>query len=201
MRKKDELKIYVYQHESREAEGCERAPVYVVTCFLNHKKTEERAFSKTAGRHCQSGATSVIDRIENLVAANDDIESITVELDELPPGTPKVAIHNKMYRELNRLLDDDEKIKISYSILEARSALKGVHQEAAKNEAYFEKNKNSLLKRSAYKGKYVAVLNQKIVGCDKDNQKLARRIYAKYGEEYKKKGTDIPFWMGLVSKD
>lgn len=44
---------------------------------------------------------------------------------------------------------------------------------------YFEANKKDLLKR--YKNKYIAILNNKVVGSDKDFSRLAERIYKKFG--------------------
>ena len=46
-------------------------------------------------------------------------------------------------------------------------------------QEYYETHKGSLLKK--YGGKYVAILNNKVVGSDKDFSKLAQRIYKKYG--------------------
>ena len=44
---------------------------------------------------------------------------------------------------------------------------------------YFEANKKNLLKK--YQNKYIAILNDKIVGSDKDFSKLAERVYKKFG--------------------
>lgn len=44
---------------------------------------------------------------------------------------------------------------------------------------YYTEHKESLLKK--YKGKYIAILNNKIVGSDKDFSELAERIYKKFG--------------------
>lgn len=44
---------------------------------------------------------------------------------------------------------------------------------------YFEANKKDLLKK--YQNKYIAILNDKVVGSDKDFSKLAERIYKKFG--------------------
>jgi hypothetical protein len=44
---------------------------------------------------------------------------------------------------------------------------------------YFEANKKDLLKK--YQNKYIAILNNKVVGSDKYFSKLAERIYKKYG--------------------
>jgi len=46
------------------------------------------------------------------------------------------------------------------------------------SKKYFEEHKASLIKR--YKGKYIAILNNKVVGSEKDFSKLAQRIYKKY---------------------
>jgi hypothetical protein len=40
-------------------------------------------------------------------------------------------------------------------------------------------NKGKLLE--AYKGKYIAILNNKVIGSDKDFSKLAQRVYRKFG--------------------
>ncbi len=44
---------------------------------------------------------------------------------------------------------------------------------------YYEEHKHLLLKK--YRGKYIAILNNKIVGSGKDFSLLARRVYKKYG--------------------
>ena len=44
---------------------------------------------------------------------------------------------------------------------------------------FYLDHKETLLKK--YKGKYIAVLNNKVIGSDKDFSKLAKRVYAKYG--------------------
>ena len=44
---------------------------------------------------------------------------------------------------------------------------------------YYVEHKEILLEK--YKGKYIAILNNKIVGSDKDFSKLAKRVYKKYG--------------------
>ena len=44
---------------------------------------------------------------------------------------------------------------------------------------YFEANKKDLQKK--YQNKYIAILNNKVVGSDKDFSKLAGRIYKKFG--------------------
>ncbi|MCX7000256.1 MAG: DUF5678 domain-containing protein [Candidatus Sumerlaeota bacterium] len=49
--------------------------------------------------------------------------------------------------------------------------------EFAKN--FYLDHKEALLKK--YRNRYVAILNNKVVGSDKDFSKLAQRVYAKYG--------------------
>jgi len=44
---------------------------------------------------------------------------------------------------------------------------------------YFEANKKELLKK--YQNKYIAILNNKVVGSDKDFSRLAERTYKKFG--------------------
>ncbi|GEM_PF-1919196 len=44
---------------------------------------------------------------------------------------------------------------------------------------YYEENKETLLEK--YKGKYIAIHNNKVIGSDKDFSKLAQRVYKKYG--------------------
>ncbi len=44
---------------------------------------------------------------------------------------------------------------------------------------YYIEHKESLLKK--YKSKYIAILNNKVVGSGKDFSKLAERIYKKFG--------------------
>ena len=47
------------------------------------------------------------------------------------------------------------------------------------SKRYFDENKASLLTK--YEGKYVAILNNRVIGSDKDFSKLAQRIYKKHG--------------------
>lgn len=47
------------------------------------------------------------------------------------------------------------------------------------SKKYFEENKASLLKK--YKGKYIAILNNRVIGSGKDFSKLAQKVYDKYG--------------------
>ena len=44
---------------------------------------------------------------------------------------------------------------------------------------YFQANKKNLLEK--YQNKYIAILNNKVVGFDKDFSKLADRVYKKFG--------------------
>ena len=44
---------------------------------------------------------------------------------------------------------------------------------------FYLTHKETLLKK--YRGKYIAILNNKVIGSDKDFSKLAQRVYAKYG--------------------
>jgi len=44
---------------------------------------------------------------------------------------------------------------------------------------YYIAHKESLLKK--YKDEYIAILNNKVIGSDKDFSKLAQRVYKKYG--------------------
>ena len=47
------------------------------------------------------------------------------------------------------------------------------------SKEYYKENKNELFKK--YKGKHIAIINNRVVGSDKDFSKLAQRIYKKYG--------------------
>lgn len=44
---------------------------------------------------------------------------------------------------------------------------------------FYSDHKETLLKK--YKGKYIAILNNKVIGAGKDFSKLAQRVYKKYG--------------------
>lgn len=44
---------------------------------------------------------------------------------------------------------------------------------------YYLNHKERLLK--AYKGKYIAILNNEVIGSDKDFSKLAQRVYKRFG--------------------
>ena len=44
---------------------------------------------------------------------------------------------------------------------------------------YFEENKGTLLEK--YIGKYIAIINKRVVDSDKDFSKLAQRVYEKFG--------------------
>ena len=65
-------------------------------------------------------------------------------------------------------------------------------------QKYYEENEEGLLKK--YEGRYIAVLNNKVIGSGKDFSKLAQRVYNKYGYqtiympfvEAKKKIVKIP---------
>lgn len=65
-------------------------------------------------------------------------------------------------------------------------------------QKYYEENIESLLRK--YEGKYIAILNNKVIGSGKDFSKLAQRAYRKYGYqtiympfvEAKKKIVKIP---------
>ena len=46
-------------------------------------------------------------------------------------------------------------------------------------QKYYEEHKESLFRK--YEGKYIAILNDKVIGSDKDFPKLAQRVYKKYG--------------------
>ncbi len=46
-------------------------------------------------------------------------------------------------------------------------------------QKYYEEHKESLLIK--YKGRYIAILNNKVIGSGKDFSKLAQRVYKKYG--------------------
>ncbi len=47
------------------------------------------------------------------------------------------------------------------------------------SKKYYQEHKESLLKK--YKGRYIAIFNNKVIGLGKDFSKLAQRIYKKYG--------------------
>ena len=47
------------------------------------------------------------------------------------------------------------------------------------SKRYFEENKASLLTK--YKGKYVAILNDRVIGSGRNFSKLAQRVYRKHG--------------------
>lgn len=65
-------------------------------------------------------------------------------------------------------------------------------------QKYYKENIESLLRK--YEGKYIAILNNKVIGSGKDFSKLAQRVYRKYGYqtiympfvEAKKKIVKIP---------
>lgn len=65
-------------------------------------------------------------------------------------------------------------------------------------QKYYEEHKESLLRK--HEGKYIAILNNKLIGSDQDFPKLAQRVYRKYGYqtiympfvEAKKKIVKIP---------
>lgn len=65
-------------------------------------------------------------------------------------------------------------------------------------QKYYKEHIESLLRK--YEGKYIAILNNKVIGSGKDFSKLAQRVYRKYGYqtiympfvEAKKKIVKIP---------
>lgn len=56
---------------------------------------------------------------------------------------------------------------------------------------YYLDNKEKLLK--TYQGKYIAILNNRVVGSDKDFSKLAQRVYKRFGYQ--------TIYMPLVEKE
>lgn len=46
---------------------------------------------------------------------------------------------------------------------------------------YFQENKDKLMKDPNLQGKYVAIHNGKILGADKDNIELTKKMYSEYG--------------------
>jgi len=56
----------------------------------------------------------------------------------------------------------------------------------------FFKIRNDLLKDNKYAGKYVAILNGKVVGSDENKSSLAKRVYEKHGY--------VPIYMEKLSK-
>lgn len=65
-------------------------------------------------------------------------------------------------------------------------------------QKYYEEHEERLLRK--YEGRYIAILNDKVIGSGKDFSKLAQRVYKKYGYqtiympfvEAKKKIVKIP---------
>jgi hypothetical protein len=65
-------------------------------------------------------------------------------------------------------------------------------------QKYYEEHRESLLRK--YEGRYIAILNNKVIGSGKNFSKLAQRVYKKYGYqtiympfvEAKKKIVKIP---------
>jgi len=47
------------------------------------------------------------------------------------------------------------------------------------SQKYYKEHRENLLRQ--YKGKYIAILDNKVVGSGKDFSKLAQRVYKKYG--------------------
>ena len=67
---------------------------------------------------------------------------------------------------------DSEEVEVEKSIPSQENVL-----ELSKK--YYERHKENLLKK--YKGKYIAILNNKVIGSGKDFSRLAQRVYSKYG--------------------
>lgn len=73
-----------------------------------------------------------------------------------------------------------------------------LEKEVQKNYSYFEKRKPELLQDERYKEKFIAILNQKIVDSDVDENNLINRVWDDYFDEYKQYG-DIPFYIDQVT--
>jgi len=71
------------------------------------------------------------------------------------------------YVERRGFRDDPQQLKHILRIEEEREALLKVQ--------------DSLLRDPSYRGKYVAIFQGLIVGCDSDKGKLAKSVYEKYG--------------------
>jgi hypothetical protein len=50
-----------------------------------------------------------------------------------------------------------------------------------KEKLAFERLKQNCLRDKRFKGKFIAVLNGKIVDCDEDDRRLAKRVYDRHG--------------------
>ena len=69
-----------------------------------------------------------------------------------------------------------------YPRLAGVSPTKPSSDEAFKREeSSFERLRRKSLSDERFKGKFIAVLDGKLVGCDEDDSKLAKRIYDTYG--------------------
>lgn len=71
------------------------------------------------------------------------------------------------YVEQRGLLVDDQQLESVLRIEEEREA--------------FSKIRDRLIRDPAYNGKYVAVFQGRIVGCDEEKERLAEKVYEKYG--------------------
>ncbi len=60
-----------------------------------------------------------------------------------------------------------------------------------RQKLFFEENLNNLLTR--YKGKYVAIINEKVVDSSRNEMKLIKKIYKKYGY--------VPVYIKKVSSE
>jgi len=64
-----------------------------------------------------------------------------------------------------------------------------LEERVNKNKAYFEKYEIAFSRIEEYKGKFIAILDEKVVDYDLNESKLVGRIIKDYGSE-------APFWIG-----
>ncbi|MEM1538482.1 MAG: hypothetical protein QXK12_07230 [Candidatus Nezhaarchaeales archaeon] len=83
----------------------------------------------------------------------------------------------KDYVERSGFTEDPQQLKYILQIEEEREK--------------FLKIRNKLVQDPSYKGKYVAIFQGNLVGCDDDKGKLAKAVYEKYGY--------VPIYIDMVA--
>lgn len=83
----------------------------------------------------------------------------------------------KDYVERNGFMEDPQQLRYILQVEEEREK--------------FLKMLSELVQDPKYKGKYVAIFQGSIVGCDEDKGKLAKAVYEKYGY--------VPIYIGMVT--
>ena len=106
----------------------------------------------------------------------------TIELDDdLWKRFSILVLRELGERQKNRIIGELVRRYVEERGLEARGPkLDCILRIESEREAFL-KIKESLLGDPGYRGKYVAILGGKVIGCDEDRSELARKVYKELG--------------------